>query len=122
MLPHEAAEPFVVRYLPELLVCEGKTYADVVSNDKVSAPVDPPPVSPVPAVTEAMSPASEEFTQLVPLKESTWLVEAEVITTSVKPSRVCVAIPASGYHVSSLASYTYPGFGSVVLKVGIIIL
>jgi len=57
-------------------------------------------VIPVPEVTAETSPASEEFTQLVPLYARTWFVDGVVIITSVNPSSDCVASPRSGNHVS----------------------
>ena len=82
MADQDAAEPLVVKYLPELPVCEGKaftapqddvlpsvvkylpelpvwlgtTYTELVLRDTVTAPVVPPPDNPVPAVTDSMSP------------------------------------------------------------------
>lgn len=51
-----AAEPSVVRYLPECVACDGTTYTLDVSSDIVTEPDVPPPLSPVPAVTAVMSP------------------------------------------------------------------
>jgi hypothetical protein len=54
---HDATLPLVVKYLPDWLAWLGTTYTLVVSRDTVTAPAVPPPVKPVPAVTEVMSPA-----------------------------------------------------------------
>ena len=53
---HDATLPLVVKYLPDWLAWLGTTYTLVVSKDTVTSPAVPPPVKPVPAVTEVMSP------------------------------------------------------------------
>jgi hypothetical protein len=56
-VPQEAALPLVVRYLPELLACAGITYTDAVSRATETVPDVPPPVKPVEAVTPKISAA-----------------------------------------------------------------
>ena len=51
-----AAEPFVVKYLPECVVCDGTTYTLDVLRSSVTEPEVPPPAIPVPATTAVMSP------------------------------------------------------------------
>ena len=56
MVPQDADVPLVVKYLPDWLACAGTTYTLEVSRATVTAPEAPPPVKPVPAVTDSMSP------------------------------------------------------------------
>lgn len=53
---HDAAEPFVVKYLPVCVACAGTTYTLDVFKSRVTAPEVPPPLRPVPAVTAVISP------------------------------------------------------------------
>ncbi len=57
MAPQEDVVPFVVRYLPDCPDCDGTTYIEDVSRLTVAAPLVAPPVNPVPATTEVISPA-----------------------------------------------------------------
>ena len=56
IVPQDADVPLVVKYLPDWLACAGITYTLEVSRATVTAPEAPPPVKPVPAVTDSMSP------------------------------------------------------------------
>jgi len=53
---HDAAEPFVVKYLPVCVSCAGTTYTLDVLRSRVTEPEVPPPLRPVPAFTAVISP------------------------------------------------------------------
>lgn len=68
MLTHEADVPSVVRNLPVLSAWLGTTYTLEVLSDTVTAPAVPPPLKPVPAVTDSMSPLVAITVQAEPVQ------------------------------------------------------